>query len=110
VIGMTNMPEAKLAREAELHYATVAMVTDYDCWHETHAHVTVDAVVLVMTENAANARALVRLAVPMLARSSECPQGCDHALDHAIITALEARNPALMAKLDAVAGRVVATS
>jgi len=110
VIGMTNMPEAKLAREAELHYATVAMVTDYDCWHETHAHVTVDAVVRVMTGNAANARALVRLAVPMLARSSECPQGCDHALDHAIITAPEARNPALMAKLDAVAGRVVATS
>ena len=78
VIGMTNMPEAKLAREAELHYATVAMVTDYDCWHETHEHVTVDAVIRVMTANADNARALVRLAVPMLAGVSTCPQGCDH--------------------------------
>jgi 5'-methylthioadenosine phosphorylase len=106
VIGMTNMPEAKLAREAELHYATVAMVTDYDCWHETHEHVTVDAVVRVMTENAANARALVRHAVPMIDPARACPQGCDHALDHAIITAPAARNPALMAKLDAVAGRV----
>jgi 5'-methylthioadenosine phosphorylase len=106
VIGMTNMPEAKLAREAELHYASVAMVTDYDCWHETHAHVTVDAVVRVMTENAANARALVRRAVPMLAPAHACAQGCDRALDHAIITAAASRDPALMAKLDAVAGRV----
>src|SRR5277367_1294026 len=67
VIGMTNMPEAKLAREAELHYATIAMVTDYDCWHEDHEHVTVDAVVRVMTENAAGARALIRQAVPRIA-------------------------------------------
>jgi 5'-methylthioadenosine phosphorylase len=110
VIGMTNMPEAKLAREAELHYATVAMVTDYDCWHETHEHVTVDAVVRVMTENAARARALVRRAVPMLTQAGACPQGCDHALDHAIITAPAARNPALMEKLEAVAGRVVTQS
>jgi 5'-methylthioadenosine phosphorylase len=108
VIGMTNMPEAKLAREAELHYATVAMVTDYDCWHETHEHVTVDAVVAVMTANAANARALVRAAVPLLGRLPvSCAQGCNHALDHAIITSPEARDPALMSKLDAVAGRVV---
>jgi 5'-methylthioadenosine phosphorylase len=108
VIGMTNMPEAKLAREAELHYATVAMVTDYDCWHETHEHVTVDAVVAVMTANAANARALVRAAVPLLGGlQASCPQGCDHALDHAIITAPAARDPALMARLDAVAGRVM---
>jgi 5'-methylthioadenosine phosphorylase len=108
VIGMTNMPEAKLAREAELHYATVAMVTDYDCWHETHEHVTVDAVVAVMTANAANARALVRAAVPLLgALPPSCPQGCDHALDHAIITAPAARDAALMAKLDAVAGRLI---
>jgi 5'-methylthioadenosine phosphorylase len=107
VIGMTNMPEAKLAREAELHYATVAMVTDYDCWHETHEHVTVDAVVKVMTANAQNARALVRRAVPMLgALHSACPQSCDHALDHALITAPASRDPALMKKLDAVLGRV----
>jgi len=109
VIGMTNMPEAKLAREAELHYATVAMVTDYDCWHETHEHVTVDAVVAVMTANAGNARALIRRAVPALgALRAPCPQSCNTALDHALITAPEARSPALMAKLDAVAGRVLA--
>ena len=105
VIGMTNMPEAKLAREAELHYATVAMVTDYDCWHETHAHVTVDAVVAVMHANADNARALVRRAVPLLGRAAVCPEGCEHALDHALITAPDARDPALMAKLDAVLAR-----
>jgi 5'-methylthioadenosine phosphorylase len=105
VIGMTNMPEAKLAREAELHYATVAMVTDYDCWHEDHDHVTVDAVVRVMTENAARARALVRHAVPRIA--GECPLHCDRALDHALITAPAARDPALMRRLDAVAGRVI---
>jgi 5'-methylthioadenosine phosphorylase len=107
VIGMTNMPEAKLAREAELHYASVAMVTDYDCWHETHEHVTVDAVVKVMTANADNARALVRQAVPMLAGlHTPCPQACDHALDHALITAPSHRDPAVMAKLSAIVGRV----
>jgi 5'-methylthioadenosine phosphorylase len=105
VIGMTNMPEAKLAREAELHYATVAMVTDYDCWHEDHDHVTVDAVVRVMTENAAHARALVRHAVPRI--GGACPLGCDHALDHAVITPAASRDAALMAKLDAVAARVL---
>ncbi len=98
VIGMTNMPEAKLAREAELHYATVAMVTDYDCWHVDHAHVTVDAVVRVMTQNAERARALVRHAVPRI--GGVCPLGCDHALDNAVITPVEARDPALMAKLE----------
>ena len=107
VIGMTNMPEAKLAREAELHYATVAMVTDYDCWHETHAHVTVDAVVAVMQANSAAAKALLRRVIPMLADDPPCPLGCGHALDHALITAPSARDPALMAKLDAVAGRVL---
>jgi 5'-methylthioadenosine phosphorylase len=107
VIGMTNMPEAKLAREAELHYATVAMVTDYDCWHDDHDAVTVDAVVKVMTENAARARALVRHSVPRIADLGECPLRCDHALDAAVITAPAARDPALMAKLDAVAGRVI---
>jgi 5'-methylthioadenosine phosphorylase len=108
VIGMTNMPEAKLAREAELHYATVAMVTDYDCWHEGHEAVTVDAVVKVMTENAENARALVRHAVPLIgAAEAGCPAHCDHALDFAIITSPQARDPALAAKLDAVAARVL---
>ena len=108
VIGMTNMPEAKLAREAEMHYATVAMVTDYDCWHETHAHVTVDAVVAVMTANAQAARDLVQRAIPMLAGAAPgCALSCDHALDHAIITPDAAREPALMAKLDAVAGRLI---
>ena len=107
VIGMTNMPEAKLAREAELHYATVAMVTDYDCWHETHAHVTVDAVVAVMQANAAAAKSLLRRVIPLLDGAVSCALGCDHALDHALITAPEARDPALMAKLDAIAGRVL---
>ncbi len=109
VIGMTNMPEAKLAREAELHYATVAMVTDFDCWHEGHDYVTVDAVVRVMQQNADHARALVRHAVPRIAALGTCPQRCDHALEAAIITPQAARDPALMAKLDAVAGRVLAT-
>ena len=108
VIGMTNMPEAKLAREAELHYATVAMVTDYDCWHETHEHVTVDAVVRVMTENAERARALVRHAIPALAAShAPCALSCNTALDFAVITAPASRDPKLMEKLDAVAGRVL---
>ena len=109
VIGMTNMPEAKLAREAELCYATVAMVTDFDCWHPDHDHVTVDAVVKVLLENAQHGRELVKAVVPVLgAPRGPCGAGCDRALDHAIITAPEKRNPALMAKLDAVAGRVLA--
>ncbi|HEX4260396.1 MAG TPA: S-methyl-5'-thioadenosine phosphorylase [Acetobacteraceae bacterium] len=107
VIGMTNMPEAKLAREAELCYATVAMVTDYDCWHETHEHVTVEAVVRVLLENAAHARDLVAAVVPTLGAPREaCPYGCGHALDHAVITPPDKRDPELMARLDAVAGRV----
>ena len=109
VIGMTNMPEAKLAREAELCYATVAMVTDFDCWHPDHDHVTVDQVVKVLFSNADKARALVADVVPALgARRGPCPAGCDRALDHALITAPERRDPALLAKLDAVAGRVLA--
>ncbi len=108
VVGMTNMPEAKLAREAELCYATVAMVTDFDCWHPEHDHVTVDQVVKVLTENAGRARALIRAVAPLLAERPEaCPQGCDHALDAAIITADGARDPAALSKLDAVAGRVL---
>ena len=108
VVGMTNMPEAKLAREAELCYATVAMVTDYDCWHPGHDSVTVDAVVAILTANAGNARNLLRAAIPRLGEPHGlCPAGCDRALDHAIITAPAARDPALMARLDAVAGRVL---
>ncbi len=109
VIGMTNMPEAKLAREAELCYASVAMVTDYDCWREGHDAVTVDQVIAVMTANAERARDLVRAVVPVLgAPRGPCPAGCDRALTYAIVTAPERRAPALMAKLDAVAGRVLA--
>ncbi|MDO9710028.1 S-methyl-5'-thioadenosine phosphorylase [Paracraurococcus lichenis] len=108
VIGMTNMPEAKLAREAELCYATVAMVTDFDCWHPDHDHVTVDQVVKVLLGNADKAKALVRSVVPELGKPRGlCPAGCDRALDHAIITAPEKRDPALLAKLDAVAGRLL---
>ncbi|NKE44397.1 S-methyl-5'-thioadenosine phosphorylase [Roseomonas frigidaquae] len=108
VIGMTNMPEAKLAREAELCYATVAMVTDFDCWHPDHDHVTVDQVVKVLFGNADKARALVADVVPGLgAPRGLCPAGCDRALDHALITAPEMRDPALLAKLDVVAGRVL---
>jgi 5'-methylthioadenosine phosphorylase len=108
VIGMTNMPEAKLAREAELHYATVAMVTDYDCWHEDHGHVTVEQVVRVLSENADRARALIREVVPRVAAGgAACAQGCDHALDHAVITPDAARDPALMRRLDVVAARLL---
>jgi 5'-methylthioadenosine phosphorylase len=109
VIGMTNMPEAKLAREAELCYATVAMVTDFDCWHPDHGHVTVDQIVSVMTSNAANARSLVRAVVSGLgAERGLCPAGCDRVLDYSISTPVSERNPALMTKLDAVAGRILA--
>ena len=108
VIGMTNMPEAKLAREAEICYATVAMVTDYDCWHDGHDNVTVDEVLRVLLENADKARALVRRVAPALAgRQAACEAGCHHALDAALITQPEARDPDLVARLDAVAGRVL---
>jgi 5'-methylthioadenosine phosphorylase len=108
VIGMTNMPEAKLAREAELCYATVAMVTDYDCWHPDHDHVTVDAVIKVLLANADKARALVKAVAPRLKdRAAACHAGCHTALEAALITAPAARDPAVLAKLDAVAGRVL---
>jgi 5'-methylthioadenosine phosphorylase len=108
VIGMTNMPEAKLAREAEICYATVAMVTDYDCWHEDHDAVTVDAVVKVLLGNADKARGLVKGVLPKIsAPRGLCPAGCDRALEYALITAPEARDPAALAKLSAVAGRVL---
>jgi 5'-methylthioadenosine phosphorylase len=109
VIGMTNMPEAKLAREAEMCYATVAMVTDYDCWHPDHDDVSVEAVIEVLTDNAASARELVRSLAPALSgRTSCCHAGCHRALDVAIITAPEGRDPDMVEKLGAVAGRVLA--
>ena len=108
VIGMTNMPEAKLAREAELCYATVAMVTDYDCWHDDHDNVSVEVIIKVLLENADKARALVKAVVPLLSgRVQACGKGCHGALEHAIITAPEARDPAVAARLDAVAGRIL---
>ena len=108
VIGMTNMPEAKLAREAEMCYATVAMVTDYDCWHPNHDDVTVDAIVNVLLANAEKARTLVKKVSPRIRddrRAERC--GCRKALEHALITAPEARDRGMIERLDAVAGRVL---
>src|SRR5260221_13090538 len=108
LIGMTNRTEARLAREAEICYATVAMVTDYDCWHPGHEAVTVEMILSVLNANAERARALVRAVVPLLAKQAgPCRQGCDHALENALITAPEARDPAILVQVDAVAGRVV---
>ncbi len=108
VIGMTNMPEAKLAREAEICYATMAMVTDYDCWHPDHDAVTVDQVVRVLLGNAEKARNLVRNVVPLIgAARGPCPAGCDRALEYALITHPDKRSPEMVAKLDVIAGRVL---
>jgi 5'-methylthioadenosine phosphorylase len=109
VIGMTNMPEAKLAREAELCYASIAMVTDYDCWHPAHAAVTVDMIVQTVQANAAQARALVKAAAPRAVQppGSCCLHGCQRALEYALITAPEARDPRMIQTLDAVAGRLL---
>ncbi len=110
VIGMTNMPEAKLAREAEICYASVAMVTDFDCWHPDHDHVTVDAIIKVLLANADKARSLVKTVAPALLADTcapTCP--CRSALQHALITAPEARDPKLVQRLDAVAGRLLGT-
>ena len=108
LIGMTGMPEAKLAREAEMCYACVAMVTDYDCWHEGHGAVDVAQVVATMAANSGHARALVAALPGLLgADRATCPQGCDHALDHAVMTAKDMRDQSLMDKLDAIAGRVL---
>ena len=111
VIGMTNMPEAKLAREAEICYAAVAMVTDYDCWHPKHDDVTVEAIIKVLTQNADRARTLIRHVVPRLhedAGAAAC--ACRRVLDHALITAPEARDSKLTQRLSAVAGRVLKRS
>jgi len=111
VVGMTNMPEAKLAREAEICYATVAMVTDFDCWHPAHDAVTVQDVIKVLSGNVEKAKRLVaRLARDFPREHEPCPIGSDRALDTALITAPEARDPDLLKKLDAVAGRVLNNS
>lgn len=108
VIGMTNMPEAKLAREAEISYCTIAMVTDFDCWHEDHGSVDVSKVIAVLKANSGNATRLVaRIAKDFPRQHPPCPAGSDRALDFAIMTAPEKRDPQLLAKLDAVAGRVL---
>jgi 5'-methylthioadenosine phosphorylase len=106
VIGMTNMPEAKLAREAEITYATIAMVTDYDCWHPDHDAVDVASVITVVRANAAHAAQLIaRVARDFPAEHEPCPVRSDRSLDGAIMTAPSARDPELVKKLDAVAGR-----
>jgi 5'-methylthioadenosine phosphorylase len=108
VIGMTNMPEAKLAREAEICYATVAMVTDFDCWHPDHDAVTMPDIIKVLMDNATRAQRLVARLAQVFPREHEpCPIGSDRALDSALVTAHDARDPALIKKLDAVAGRVL---
>lgn len=108
VVGMTNMPEAKLAREAEISYATVAMVTDYDAWRPHEVGVEVSSILEVMRSNVAAAGRLVaRLAAEFPGERETCPVGSDRALDYAILTAPEHRDPALVAMLDAVAGRVL---
>jgi 5'-methylthioadenosine phosphorylase len=108
VIGMTNMPEAKLAREAELCYATVAMVTDFDCWHPDHDHVQVADIIKVLHANSDNARKLLTAVIPRVgADAGSCAHGCDRALEFAVMTAPEARDPELVKKLAVVAGRVL---
>jgi 5'-methylthioadenosine phosphorylase len=108
VIGMTNMPEAKLAREAELPYASVAMVTDYDCWHPNHGHVEVAHVIATLHANAAKAASLIKRLAPLLGPArTPSPLGIETNLDTAIITTPEARDPLMIAKLDAVAGRAL---
>jgi len=108
VIGMTNMPEAKLAREAEMCYATVAMITDYDCWHPQHDDVTVESIIATLSDNAQNARNLIRnVAGALRDRHESCSAGCHVALEAAVITAPDARDPNMLEKLRAVAGRVL---
>ena len=108
VIGMTNMPEAKLAREAEMCYASVAMVTDYDCWHPNHDNVTVDQIVKVLTANADNARSLVKAVAPLIGADLSAENcNCHNALEYAVITSPDARHPALISKLEVIAGRVL---
>jgi 5'-methylthioadenosine phosphorylase len=108
IVGMTNMPEAKLAREAELCYASVAMITDYDSWHPDHGEVDVTKIIATLMGNADKAKGLVaRLPALVGAKREPCPHGCDRALEYAILTQAVNRDPAIVAKLDAVAGRVL---
>ena len=108
VIGMTGMPEAKLAREAELCYACVAMITDYDSWHPDHGVVDINAIIATLTGNAGKGRDMLRRVPSLMGQSrTTCPHGCDRALEHALLTAPDKRDPALVARLDAVAGRVL---
>ena len=108
VIGMTNMPEAKLAREAEICYATVAMVTDYDCWHPSHETVSVSEIIKVLTENSMNAKNLLKSTIPLLSAQDEDNDcDCNTALENAIITAPDARDPEMLEKLKYIAGRVL---
>jgi 5'-methylthioadenosine phosphorylase len=108
VIGMTNMPEAKLAREAELCYASVAMITDYDSWHPDHGEVDINTIIQTLTGNADKARGLIRRLPALLGQTRDlCPHGCDRALEFSLMTAPEKRDPALVSKLDAVAGRML---
>lgn len=108
VIGMTGMPEAKLAREAELCYASIAMVTDYDCWHADHGAVDVSIVIQTLTANSSSAKSMIsRLPALLPPEKTTCPHGCDHALDFALMTASDKRDASLLARLDAVAGRVL---
>lgn len=108
VIGMTNMPEAKLAREAEMCYATVAMVTDFDCWHPHENNVSVDEVIRVLTDNSDRAKELIAAVVPKLAkRASSCRVGCHNSLDSALITNIDQRDPSVLDKLDSVLDRLI---
>ncbi len=107
VIGMTNMPEAKLAREAELCYASVAMITDFDSWHPDHDTVDINEIIKTLTGNADKARGLVKAMPALLDGAAPCPHGCDRALEYAIMTAPDKRDPELVKKLQAVAGRVL---
>ena len=109
VIGMTNIPEAKLAREAEICYTTIAMVTDYDCWHPDHDHVvTVQQIIETFSNNAAKAQKLLQAVIPAIQKDRSAPDcACRHALDFALITAPDSRDPELLKKLDAVAGRIL---
>ena len=108
VIGMTGMPEAKLAREAELCYASIAMVTDFDCWHPDHGAVDVAQVIATLTANATRARSVIAALPAQLDPTRDaCPHGCDTALSHALITAPDKRDPDLLAKLDAIVGRLL---
>lgn len=109
VVGMTNMPEAKLAREAEIPYCSVAMVTDYDCWHPNNNDVEVESILRILVDNADSARNLIKRVAPQMSnRPAICPSGDDHALKNALITSADARDDSVMAKLDAILGRLLA--